>query len=104
MARKQILCSVLEGHIKLWLHERLTDKDRAFLGRWADDWADNTGYVPLWEQLENDVKPGRVGGGAFQELIRCALEARRFARNAELDVDPELQRKQNRRQKVVETC
>ena len=101
MARKQMLRSVLEGHVKLWMHEQLTDDDRAFLGRWADDWADRAEYVPLWEQLERDVKTGRVGGGAFQELIRCALEARRFASNSEREIDPDFEQKQHRRQELL---
>jgi hypothetical protein len=103
---KTVIRAVLKGHIQISMHESLTDDERVFLERWAEDWTEGAEFTSLWRQMEKDARTLGLcypldATAIFGELIKCTLEATRIAFNAKSGDDPDLREKQNRREEIL---
>jgi hypothetical protein len=78
---------------------KLSVADRAYLRRWADDYADD----PIWEEILADARDydQLPRQSMHSQLIEYALRVRRMAESIKSGDDPDLRERQERRVKLL---
>ena len=79
--------------------DRLDAADRAYLRRWADDYADD----PIWEEILADARgyDQLPRQSLHSQFISYALRVRRLAESVRLGDDPNLRERQKQRAKLL---
>ena len=94
---KNELVAVLKGD--MFGDDKLDAADRAYLRRWADDYADD----PIWEEIVADARAyGRWPDDLMHStVIWYALQARRFAESVKAGDDPIIRKEQEQRAELL---